>query len=84
MLLKTCLEIGKDCGFDSIESCYDNIYHHAMNIFRYEDINKEILELQKDIFFNDADEFCRIFDSDKNNLISKGWITKDSSIKKDE
>ena len=76
MKLETCLQIGHDCGLTTWEECYDNIDRHAMNIFVYSEINKEMLELQKDMFYHDPDKFCEIFNSNKENLINKGWKTK--------
>ena len=77
MTLETCVSIGKDCGLTTIEECYDNIYFHAMNIFTYCEIEKEILELQQDIFFHYTDLFCQIFDSTKEDLIKNGWKIKE-------
>ena len=76
MKLKECLELGNACGLYTWEECYDNIYIHAGNIFKYGEINKEILELQKDMFYHDPDKFCKIFNSGKEDLIKKGWKTK--------
>ena len=46
MKLKECLELGKECGLTTWEDCYVNVDLHAMCIFKYDEINKEILELQ--------------------------------------
>lgn len=73
MKLKECLELGKVCGLTTWEECYDNVYLHSSNIFKYDEINKEILELQKDMFAINPDKFCKIFDCNKENLINKGW-----------
>lgn len=73
MKLKTCLELGKACGFNTWKECYDNIYLHAGSIFKYDEIGKEILELQQDMFYNNPDKFCQIFNSNKEDLINKGW-----------
>ena len=73
MKLKKCLELGKACGLTTWEECYDNIYLHAISIFNYSDINKEILELQKDMFAINPDKFCEIFNATKDDLINKGW-----------
>lgn len=73
MKLKECLEFGKACGLTTWEECYDNLYLHAGNIFKYDEIGKEILELQKDMFSCNPDKFCHIFNSTKEDLISKGW-----------
>ena len=75
MKLIECLDIGKECGLTTLKECYDNIFFHAQNIFKYEDIDKELLELQKDIFYHHPDEFCKIFNSTKEELINKGWET---------
>ena len=76
MKLNTCLELGKDCGLHTWEECYDNVYMHAMNLFKHDKFDHEILELQKDMFYHDPDKFCQMFDSTKEDLISKGWETK--------
>ena len=73
MKLETCLSLGKACGLHTWEECYDNVYFHAGSIFKYGEINKEILELQKDMFYHDPDKFCEIFNSTKEDLIKKGW-----------
>lgn len=80
MKLKTCLEIGKSCGLTKIEECYDNIYLHSSMIFKYQDINKEIEELQRDIFYHKPDLFCKIFDADKNKLLENGWTIQNTSM----
>lgn len=84
MNLKCCMEIGKDCGLTTIEECYDNIYNNASMIFQYRNIDKEIEELQRDIFYHDPDLFCELFVSDKNELLKRGWKVKDDNIKDDE
>lgn len=77
MTLETYMEIGKSCGLTKIEECYDNIYLHSSMIFKYQNINKEIEELQRDIFYHEPDLFCQIFDSTKEDLIKKGWKIKE-------
>lgn len=61
MKLKECMELGKECGLYSIEECYDNIILHRLSLFEYNDISKEIEELQKDIFHNYSDLFFDMF-----------------------
>ena len=77
MKLAECMSIGNECGLFTIEECYDNIDFHSMSLFSYDSIGEELLELQKDIFYNYPDEFVRIFDATKEELINKGWKTKD-------
>lgn len=76
MKLKECMELGKDCGLQSIDECYLNIEIHALSLFQYEYINKELSELQKDIFYHKPDIFCKMFKVTKEEVISKGWETK--------
>lgn len=73
MKLKECLELGKECGLTTWEECYDNVYLHSSSIFKYDEINKEILELQKDMFAINPDKFYEIFNATKKDLINKGW-----------
>ena len=82
MKLKECLELGEECGLNTWEECYDNIYMHAISLFKYDDISNEILELQQDMFYHDPDKFCQIFNSTKEGLIKKGWKINNGSTKK--
>lgn len=49
MTLKTCLEIGMDCGLSKVSECIYNIELHAMSIFSYDNIESELKELQLDV-----------------------------------
>lgn len=73
MKLSTCLKIGKDCGLSTWEECYDNIAMHSMMLFKYENIEKELLELQKDMFRTNPEKFCSIFNATIEELKAKGW-----------
>jgi hypothetical protein len=66
MTLKTCLEIGNDCGLETVGEALYNIDLHAMNIFDYSKIDIELghLKLQAD------------------DLYSKTNFTEDSSVEK--
>ena len=66
MTLKTCLEIGNDCGLETVGEALYNINLHAGNIFEYSKINTEMNEL-----VNEAKE-----------LYSKTNFTKDSLVEK--
>lgn len=73
MKLATCLKIGEDCGLSTWEECYNNIDFHSMMIFKYDDIGKELLELQQDMFRTDPDKFCEIFNITRQELVDRGW-----------
>lgn len=45
------MEIGKECGLYSIKECYENIILHSLSLFKYDDISKEIKELQMDLSY---------------------------------
>lgn len=64
MKLKQALEIGLDCGLETIGEAILNINNHSGNLFSYENINKEIDELI----------------SDTNNLFSKTNYNNESKI----
>lgn len=72
MRLKECMEIGKACGLYSIEECYDNIILHKLSLFKYDDISKEIEELQEDILYNYPDLFSDMFQIRKSLVDS--WL----------
>lgn len=49
MKLYECMELGRDCGLNTIEECYDNVEMHCGCLFRYEDTAAEFAELQNEI-----------------------------------
>lgn len=48
MRLKEACKMGKAVGMTTIGESVDNIEHHAISIFKYEDINKELHEMYAD------------------------------------
>ena len=48
MKLKTALEIGKECGLETVGESIFNIDFHAMNIFDYSKMTEELNELAKE------------------------------------
>ena len=59
MKLKSALEIGQDCGLDTVEEAIFNIQLHAMSIFNYGEEKQEWNELiqdYKDSGFNKNDK----------------------------
>ncbi len=48
MKLKEALEIGRDCGLDTVSEAILNIRFHAMNIFAYDEERLEYNELIED------------------------------------
>lgn len=48
MKLIKALEIAKDCELETVDDAIKNIYYHSMNLFAYEDMNREEIELNND------------------------------------
>lgn len=48
MKLKDALETGWHCGMKTVGECIDNVDFHAMMIFTYDELEKEMLELFKE------------------------------------
>lgn len=46
MKIQTAIEIAKDCGLETAGEAIFNIKLHAVNLFSYPDIQKEIEELE--------------------------------------
>lgn len=46
MKLQTAIEIAKNCGLETAGEAIFNIKPHAVNLFSYSDIQKEIEELE--------------------------------------
>lgn len=49
MKLRQCLELGKVCGLETVEECYNNVSIHSSSLFKYEDAVREVTELHQDI-----------------------------------
>lgn len=45
MKLKECLRFGVECGMDTLGKAYLNVDYHALSIFKYSEIEKEMNEL---------------------------------------
>ena len=48
MKLKTALEIGMDCGLETVGESIYNIRFHAINLFTYGQIHTELAELKEE------------------------------------
>ncbi len=46
MKIQTALEVAKDCGLETVGEAIFNIKLHAVNLFSYSDIQKELAELE--------------------------------------
>ena len=46
MKLQTAIEIAKNCGLETAGEAIFNIKLHAVNLFSYSDIQKELVELE--------------------------------------
>ena len=49
MKLVEAIDLAKTCGLRTYREAYYNVYHHAMNIFIYSEINTEMKELMEDL-----------------------------------
>lgn len=45
MKLKECLELGQDCGLETMREAIRNVYIHSSSMFSYSEIQKELDEL---------------------------------------
>lgn len=48
MRLNTAIRIAKDCGLTTIEEAIMNVKMHASSMFSYDEVGKEIEELEND------------------------------------
>lgn len=55
MYLARAREIGKACGLETDAECINNIVIHSINLFKYDDIDRELKELEVDCNANDID-----------------------------
>lgn len=62
MKLKECLELASTCGLKDLKEAYYNVYLHAGQMFEYDKIHEELLELSKDLRFHNLANAKRIYD----------------------
>lgn len=48
MKLQKAIDLGKDIGLSTVEECVDNIFYHALNFFKYNEIETELMELKEE------------------------------------
>jgi hypothetical protein len=48
MKLRAAILQGRFCGLETVEECVRNIDMHAMSLFKYEHVEKELTELYKE------------------------------------
>lgn len=72
MNIKTCLEIGKDCGLQTVGESVYNIELHAMCIFDYAKITEEIKQLhtERDVLFSKTN-----FSNDSSTETVLVWVS---------
>lgn len=60
MKLKDCLELGYDCGLETVREAVYNVELHGGSIFSYAKVNEELHELYLDIYASHqkAIEYC--------------------------
>lgn len=49
MKLEECFKLAEACGLTTVGEAYDNVRIHAINIFIYDEITKELQELVDEI-----------------------------------
>tara|TARA_Y100000034_G_scaffold132889_1_gene196952 strand:+ start:139 stop:351 length:213 start_codon:yes stop_codon:yes gene_type:complete len=55
MKLKEVCRIGKEVGMTTIGESVDNIDHHAMSLFKYDDISNQLTEMYTDPLWDELD-----------------------------
>jgi len=55
MKLKLACKLGKQMGMITIGEAVDNIEHHAISLFKYEDIVNELDEMYNDLLWEELD-----------------------------
>ena len=49
MKLQEAIEIGKECGLETIEECINNVTFHSTSFFAYDELEAECDELYEDL-----------------------------------
>jgi len=50
MTLQKARELGHACGLETDEECIRNVELHAVSLFEYKEIQKELAELHKEYY----------------------------------
>lgn len=69
MKLFDCLDIANACGLITVNEARLEIERHAPSLFVYDNINKELLELYREIIDRDISLTCTLYEA--LNIINK-------------
>ena len=69
MKLFDCLDIANACGLITVNEARLEIERHAPSLFVYDNINKELLELYREIIDRDISLACTLYEA--LNIINK-------------
>lgn len=62
MLVKDACELGLACGLNTIKEACLNVEFHCTSIFSYEDLDKELTQLEEDLYnYNPEEEILKVF-----------------------
>lgn len=61
MTLATCLELGKECGLNTVQECVVNVEIHATSLFSYNKMNDELQELYSDLEKEESEFFNKYY-----------------------
>ena len=70
MTYEEMMSIGESCGLKTVGECYDNVMHHYDVFFKIDNLNEEVLKLQKDICKENPQGFMEAF-SVSQDLVDK-------------
>ena len=70
MKLAEAIEIGKECGLETIEEFILNIELHSVSLFSYDKIREELNELYQELKKQYPDIYNKLFKKVENNGIN--------------
>ena len=61
MKLNEAIDLGKECGLETIEECLLNVELHSTSLFAYSKLNQELTELYEDLEKQYPDIFNKLY-----------------------
>ena len=77
MKLISAIQLGKECGLQTVEECVLNVEHQSLSLFIYDKLGDELVELEFDV-----ERYSKLFNISFDEVLS--WTIKEFELYRDK
>jgi len=77
MKLISAIQLGKECGLQTVEECVLNVEHQSLSLFIYDKLGDELVELEFDV-----EKYAKLFNISFDEVLS--WTIKEFELYRDK